>query len=144
MLNEVKHLALIYCHVELKAKHLAIIYCHVEPKAKHLAIIYCHVEPKAKHLACRRNLIPRPDSSSRPVVTQNDIPRNVFVGGCKRALISSVFACLFKNDIEQLSQFRVFVLLWLVSAGVAAGPPHPESRPKMAGKRLLSQLFIIN
>jgi hypothetical protein len=62
----------------------------------------------------------------------------------RSSLFSSAFACLFKNDIEQLSQFRVFVLLWLVSAGVAAGPPHPESRPKMAGKRLLSQLFIIN
>ena len=91
MLNEpvlskvegVKHLALICCHVELKAKHLAIISCHVEPKAKHLAIIYCHVEPKAKHLACRRNLIPRPDSSSRPVVTQNDIPRMFLSGAAK-------------------------------------------------------------
>jgi len=78
-----KHLAIISCHVEPKAKHLAIIYCHVEPKAKHLAIIYCHVEPKAKHLACRRNLIPRPDSSSRPVVTQNDIPRMFLSGAAK-------------------------------------------------------------
>jgi hypothetical protein len=42
---------------------------------------------------------------------------------------------LFENYIEQLSKFRVFVLLWLVSAGVAVGPPHPESQPKMVGNR---------
>jgi hypothetical protein len=30
---------------------------------------------------------------------------------------------LFGNYIEKFSQFRVFVLLWLVSAGVAVGPP---------------------
>jgi len=99
-----------------------------------------------------------PDSiSSRQFIARSRV-RFTFIGRGMECRVSNValryvgssrgFFCvgtgalsggfLFGNYIEKFSQFRVFVLLWLVSAQT---PRHSDSQPKMVGKWLLSLLF---